>query len=80
MLRNCLLSLALCFLLQAAAAQYYLIEQGGCIAAVTADGSVCCVTDTPLSALLPADRAAILQGFPCADRAALERALENFCS
>lgn len=80
MLRNCLLFLALCFLLQAAAAQYYLIEQVGCIAAVTADGSVCYVTDTPLSALLPADRAAISRGFPCADRAALERALENFCS
>ena len=80
MLKKCLLSLAFFLFLQAAAAQYYLVERNGCVTAVTADGSVCCVTDTPLSALLPADRAAISQGFPCADRAALERALENFCS
>lgn len=80
MLKKELAALVLLSCLLAGSAQFYLVERDGCIAAVRADGSVCCVTDMPLSALLPADRAAILRGFPCADRATLECALENFCS
>lgn len=62
------------------AAEYYLVEYGGMVAAVTASGELCCLTDTPVSALLPADRLLLREGFACEDRAALDRALENFCS
>lgn len=80
MLKKHLLSLVLFFLLQAGIAPYYLVGRDGHVAVVDARGELLCTTDTPLATLLPADREAIVQGFPCADREALNRALENFCS
>lgn len=64
----------------ALAAEYYLVERSGMVAAVTASGELYCLTDTPVSALLPADRLLLQEGLACENRAALDRALENFCS
>ena len=64
----------------AAPPEYYLVGLDGYVAVITREGLVYCVTDTPITSLLPADQETIRRGFPCADRAALNRALENFCS
>lgn len=61
--------------------EYVLAERNGYIAVLDGtSGALLCCTETPVSALPPADAALIRCGFSCEDDIALAKALENFCS
>lgn len=64
---------------QTGAASYRLMEEGGYLAVRRSDGTLE-RTDISLALLPPSDALLIRNGLDCADKAALSRALENFCS